>query len=135
MSSQVCDFNPVRLLLAMFATLLLAPAQAQHHEGHAGNRGPGWHGDIRHFEAHDRGVWRGGRWQHGVHGGRGGWWWVVGPSWYYYPAPVYPYPDPYWPPLAGPAPEGYWFYCPSVGGYYPYVAICPDGWVREPSPR
>ena len=35
----------------------------------------------------------------GRHGGRGGWWWVVGDAWYYYPQPVYPYPDPYTPPV------------------------------------
>jgi hypothetical protein len=23
-----------------------------------------------------------------------GWWWVIGPAWYLYPAPIYPYPDP-----------------------------------------
>ena len=38
------------------------------------------------------GPWRGGYWFHGAYSGRRGWWWVVGPSWYYYPAPVYPYP-------------------------------------------
>jgi hypothetical protein len=32
-------------------------------------------------------TWRGGYWFHGAYVGRAGWWWVVGPTWYYYPAP------------------------------------------------
>ena len=36
--------------------------------------------------------WQHGYWFHGAYVGRPGWWWVVGPTWYYYPAPVYPYP-------------------------------------------
>ena len=28
--------------------------------------------------------------QHQGHGGRDGWWWVAGPSWYYYPVPAGP---------------------------------------------
>jgi hypothetical protein len=47
------------------------------------------------------GGWHDGYWFHGVYGTYAGWWWVVGPTWYYYPAPVYPYP-----PLDGP-PPGY----------------------------
>src|SRR5690349_8921183 len=57
-----------------------------------------WHGPE--FER-----WHHGRWWHGAHHGRIGWWWVVGDVWYFYPAPVYPYPDPYIPPvIAAPAP-------------------------------
>jgi hypothetical protein len=40
------------------------------------------------------------------------WWWVVGDGWYFYPNVAYPYPQ-------------YWF-CPSAGTYYPYMATCPD---------
>lgn len=36
--------------------------------------------------------WQHGYWFHGAYMGRPGWWWVVGPTWYYYPVPVYPYP-------------------------------------------
>ena len=36
--------------------------------------------------------WRQGYWFHGAYLNRAGWWWVVGPTWYYYPAPFYPYP-------------------------------------------
>jgi hypothetical protein len=50
--------------------------------------------------------WRAGHWYHGRHGGRVGWWWVAGGVWYFYPAPVYPYPDPHAvpPPVAYGAP-------------------------------
>ncbi len=94
-------------------------------------------GDIRHFrQGGDLDAWRGGRWMHGRHAGQDGWWWVVGNDWYLYPTPVYPYPSPYVPPsvtLQGPvaaqAPTSL-YYCPSVGGYYPYVASCPSGWIE-----
>lgn len=85
-------------------------------------------------------VWAGGYWHHGWYGPRFGWWWVVGPSWYYYPAPVYPYPNPYVPPVVinttpaqpGPAPAQYWYYCAASKAYYPYVAECPGGWQPVP---
>jgi hypothetical protein len=32
-------------------------------------------------------------------------------------------------PTYAPAPSGYWYYCPSVGSYYPYVDSCPEPWV------
>ncbi|MCK7490430.1 MAG: hypothetical protein MZW92_00425 [Comamonadaceae bacterium] len=29
------------------------------------------------------------------------------------------------------APAGsFWHYCRSVGGYYPYVQECPEGWLK-----
>ena len=28
-----------------------------------------------------------------------------------------------------PAQTFYWYYCPSVRGYYPYVSTCPEGWL------
>jgi hypothetical protein len=101
-----------------------------------------WHGgDIHHFHDHDEGAWRGGRWFHGVHGERAGWWWIVGGDWYFYPAPVYPYPDPLVPPVVvapAPAPNvAYWYYCPNPAGYYPYVPSCPTPWqpVRATPPN
>jgi hypothetical protein len=57
---------------------------------------------------------------------------VGGPTWYAYPAPYYAYP--YSPPVYGPIPPGFYFYCPGVG-YYPYVAACPTGWVSIPVVR
>ena len=78
----------------------------------------------------------------GTSEGRWGWWWIVGPTWYFYPEPVYPYPNPYEPPVAvivqpapakpapPPPPPQNWYYCESAKGYYPYVPACPGGWPR-----
>jgi hypothetical protein len=105
---------------------------------------PPWRGDIARFHEHDWNVWRGGHWTRTHHGGRLGWWWVVGGSWYFYPAPVYPYPNPWEPPpvvmvtppvgVAPPAPATqYWYYCEASRGYYPYVPTCPGGWQQVPA--
>lgn len=108
----------------------------------AQHRDRGWHGDIRHFDQHDMHRWRSGAWRHGSHGGRVGWWWVASGTWYHYPQPVYPYPDPYRPPVivveqAAPAiPQPaiqFWYYCEAAGAYYPYVATCPSGWKTVPA--
>jgi hypothetical protein len=94
-----------------------------HFSGHGGWMGhPGWSGDIHHF---DHGYWRGGHWWHGPYGGRDGWWWIVGPDWYWYSAPVYPFPDPFTPPGMAP---GYWYWCDAYQQYYPYVGACPVPW-------
>jgi hypothetical protein len=58
-----------------------------------------WGGDIHHFHDRDFGRWRAGHWYHGWNGGRYTWWWIAGGTWYPYPAPVRPYPDPYQPPV------------------------------------
>ena len=78
--------------------------------------------DMHHFN-HE--IWRGGHWWNGNYGGRGGWWWIVGPNWFWYSEPVYPFPDPFTP--AGAAP-GYLYYCDYYAQYYPYVGVCPSGW-------
>ena len=82
----------------------------------------GWRGDIHDF---DLARWRGGRWLQGEHGGRTGWWWIVGPDWYYFDAPVYPYPDLYTPMSE---PIGWWYWCDPYQEYYPYVTYCPVPW-------
>ena len=87
---------------------------------------PGWRGTI--FQL-DIGYWRGGHWWHGPYLGEPGWWWIVGPDWYWYPRPIYPYPSPYLP--AGTAP-GFWYYCDAYRQYYPYVGACPSGWRAVP---
>jgi hypothetical protein len=101
-----------------------------------------WRGDIARFHERDWGVWRGGHWYHGNHGGRLGWWWIAGGIWYFYPAPIYPYPNPYEPPPAvlvtppadpPPPPTQYWYYCDASRGYYPYVPTCPGGWRQVPA--
>jgi phage terminase large subunit-like protein len=121
--------------------LLGMPALAQRHEhGERHPRVERWHGDIHQFHQHDYPVWRGGRWFHGPHGGRSGWWWIVGLNWYWYPAPTYPYPDAYLPPpvVATPPPipgalPHYWYYCADPPGYYPYVPQCFRNWERVPA--
>lgn len=72
------------LLLVPLLTLAAAlPAQAQDRDHHDNHR-PGYRYERDH---HDEG-----RWYHGRHAGRVGWWWVVGDSWRLHPAPVYPMP-------------------------------------------
>lgn len=129
----------------------MAPGSAQEwrdHDWHGGgyHHDHGWdrgyHGgywrdyDIRRFHERDLGLWREGRWFHGPHDGSLGWWWIVGGVWYFYPQPVYPFPDPYRPPVAlGPAPPSgpVYYYCPAPPGYYPYVPSCPSGWRVTPA--
>jgi hypothetical protein len=48
--------------------------------------------DFRHFTPAEHRYWAGGAWRHTWWHGHYGWWWNVGPSWYFYTAPVYPYP-------------------------------------------
>ena len=48
--------------------------------------------DVRHFTDRERERWREGRWRHAWHDGHPGWWYAVGPHWYYYQEPVLPYP-------------------------------------------
>jgi hypothetical protein len=128
------------LFLLSVACVLLpaAPALADHRSGghsSAGHWGgvngwhyhSGWHGDIRHFD-HSR--WQGGHWWHGEFGARRGWWWIVGPDWYWYADPVYPFPDPYLPPGAA---TGFWYWCDYYKQYYPYVGACPSGWRAVPA--
>lgn len=110
-----------------------------------GARGP-WHADFRHFDRHDYRLWHRGGWQHSWHDGRFGWWWIAGGEWFFYPEPVYPYPDPLAyvplqtvvvpPPPQTIAPQTVqqlWYYCDSARGYYPYVATCPSGWRAVPA--
>src|SRR5262245_44131853 len=107
-----------KFTLALLSVLLMAialPALGQ------ARPGPVWHGGIDHFHEHDIVVWRGGRWFHGWHETRLGWWWIVGPAWYWYPAPIYPYPEPYTPPVVVQVPASppaqpqnlppTWYYC------------------------
>jgi hypothetical protein len=127
------------LLAVLVATVFTAgPAAAddRDHRRDEHERHEGWHGDIHRFHEHDYALWRGGRWVHGRHDGRRGWWWIVGGVWYFYPAPVYPYPDPYLPPGAvAPLASGaqqYWYYCSNPAGYYPYVPECATVWQAVP---
>jgi hypothetical protein len=112
--------------LAAFSGVVLVaavPAQADEHW---------WHDDIHHFHERDVGVWRGGHWYHGIHGGRPGWWWIVGGVWYFYPRPIYPYPDPYVPPVVAAPPANY-YWCASPPGYYPQQPTCAVPWQAVPA--
>src|SRR4051812_27103015 len=106
------------------------------------------------FEGHHIGRiheehWRGGRWVHDRHGGRLGWWWVAGPSWFFYPRPIFEVaprtvvieqpapvtvlPPPVVMPATPPAPQvtvadPVLYYCKSTGTYYPETMPCPGGW-------
>jgi hypothetical protein len=132
----------IRALLVGGALVVTLPGVAQA-DGY-------WrHGEIHRFHDHDLGRWQRGYWHHGHHLGRHGWWWVVGGTWYFYSEPIYPYPDPYTPPVVvlapqsapapapapvvsqpiiAPPPVQYWYYCDASKAYYPYVATCPGGW-------
>jgi hypothetical protein len=85
-------------------------------------------------------------WHHGprvsIGLGFGPYW---GPYWgpgYYYPPPAYYYPPPYAVAPAAPAQyversdqplqQGYWYYCETSRGYYPYVKECATGWKAVP---
>lgn len=123
-----------------------SPAFADRHDGHDGHDDSHWHGDIHSYHGHDYHQWHSGHWYHGDHYGHLGWWWLAGGMWYYYPVPVYPYPNPYAPstvivqsapePTAEtevpPAPQS-WYYCQSARKYYPYVSECPEGWKAVPA--
>ena len=90
-----------------------------------------FHGDIYHFREYDLDGWHHGHWFNGWHDGKVGWWWIVWGNWYFYSSPIYPYPDPYRPPVViiaqnQPMPQ-YW-YCSNPNGYYPYIAQCFSGW-------
>ena len=130
-----CIFTGVVLALGL-SSLARAEGHDRDHPREAMHRND-WHGEIHRFHEHDLDLWRQGRWHHGRHAGRLGWWWVVGGAWYFYPAAVYPYPDPYQPPVVilpptEAAPQ-YWYYCSNPAGYYPYVVQCSAGWQRVPA--
>lgn len=96
----------VLVVAVLIAASIPAKAERNEQRGgegkHVGDRG-GRHGDIRHVEKNDHHTWRAGRWHHGRHDGRLGWWWIVAGMWYLYPHPVYPYPT-YIPPVVTSAP-------------------------------
>ncbi|MBM4439681.1 MAG: hypothetical protein FJ027_04610 [Candidatus Rokubacteria bacterium] len=73
-----------------------------------------------------------------VHWGPYPYWYYPPPAYVYAPPPlvvqeappVYVQQTPPPPPTA--APEQYWYYCESAGGYYPTVPSCPEAWVKVP---
>jgi hypothetical protein len=78
---------------------------------------------------------RGGRWYHGWHGGRYGWW-LGGPglAWTYYDYPYWgDYPDYDYSGYSQPYASQTWYYCSDPAGYYPYVTQCNTGWQAVPA--
>lgn len=54
---------------------------------------------------------------------------------YVQPAPTYMAPAPV-APAAPPQPVNAWYFCKSVGQYYPYTQYCPEGWqLVSPTPQ
>jgi hypothetical protein len=131
---------PGALAVLLAVSVVAGPAAADerdHRRGAERGRHEGWRGEIHRFNDHDLGRWSAGRWHQGRHAGRFGWWWIVGGVWYYYPTPVYPYPNPYQPPLvavpSAPPTTQFWYYCRNPAGYYPYVPRCATNWRRVPA--
>ena len=117
------------------------PGPGDHHAGPGDHRaGPPRHGPPpgavhrEHRRPPPRADWQRGRWQHTVHNGRRGWWWVVGGSWVFYSQPVYPYPAYAYTPPPMPAGPATSYYCYNPPGYYPTVPACPEGWYATPAP-
>ncbi|MBS0392954.1 MAG: hypothetical protein JSR23_17710 [Proteobacteria bacterium] len=174
------------LLASALLLLGSGPALAQHggHGGHGGRGGGHFHGgaayggghwggggsyrlgsgrwayrpgyDVHGFSRPEFGRWSGGRWNHTCWGGRCGWWWATGGLWYFYGAPVYPYPlvvspvtyaapvyypaqqaplEPYTAGEAGLAPQPtFSYYCDDPPGYYPAVPQCSTPWHESRTP-
>jgi hypothetical protein len=97
--------------------------------------------DVGRFTRRERQNWQRGYWHHEWHNGIYGWWWAVGPFWYFYAAPIYPYPgyvsDYVWQqPVTPVYPPDYWYFCSSSGAYYPDVPICDVPWTPvAPTPE
>ena len=131
-----------RLAGALLALALPASALAQPHAmeggfGHSVTMRPAPHsgfaaGPVGRLGRRDLDRWRGGHWFHGRRGRRLGWWWFAGGFWYWYPSPIYPYPDY--------ASQDYvsgggevWYRCEDPPGFYPYLQSCPSGWEPVPT--
>jgi hypothetical protein len=66
--------------------------------------------------------------------------WYYPPPYAYHPAPVVVRSEPVTYIEQGSSqsaePSGWWYYCDSSRGYYPYVKECPGGWQRvAPTPQ
>ena len=102
----------------MAAVLVLASALPSHADGHR----PSGHAASHRAAWHPRGP-------HVVlapHVYPRSYYWGAGYSPVMIQPPVYLEPAP-------PAPTT-WYYCPAPAGYYPYVQVCPGGWMTVLSP-
>lgn len=135
--------KPYRAALALGLILLLGWAAVGHAGGRGGGRGGGGHqgfhggrggGSQGGFHGHRGGRGHGGHGfhHHGFHGRA-----FIGAAPFFLWAPGYIYTPP--PVVAAPlvyvqpGSNGYWYYCPSAGAYYPYVAACAESWVLVPA--
>ena len=109
------------------------------HRQPVGHRQGNFHGrHFAHFTPELHNAWQHGHWDHGDHNGSTGWWWVTHGLWYYYPKPIYPYPDYISDNLYPPPPaigRQYWYFCSSPLGYYPYVLSCSVPWQNVAGSR
>src|SRR5262249_34602630 len=149
--------------LAMLFFVLLAPPSEGRGGGGGGGGGAGGHGGGWGGGHGGGSGWHGGSHHHGHHGhgavflgagiGFGPWWGWGWPGWGWgWPGwgwPGYPYGyDPGWysPGSAvvqqpavyihDPSEQaGVWYYCPSVGAYYPQTPTCDQPWVKVPPRR
>jgi len=94
--------------------------------------------DFAHLTPADHVAWSHGGWRHAWHHGHYGWWWVANGGWFFYPEPIYPYPEYIgseyyydYDEMYG-TPDYYWYYCEDPPGYYPYVKYCNTGWQAVP---
>jgi hypothetical protein len=79
------------------------------------------------------GGYYGGRWYHGWHNRRYGWW-VVGRGLSYYSYPWWgAYPGDWSYEAMQPSNAQTWYYCSDPAGYYPYVTQCNTGWQAVPA--
>jgi len=91
--------------------------------------------DVRRFDHHHHEMWRGGEWRHEARFGRLGWWWVTGGVWYYYDAPVYPYPMIVSEYAVPAAPPGYVVQQPPVVVQQPPAVVVPPAQPPAPPPQ
>ncbi len=156
--------NAAFALLGSTALAVASPASAAPHDHWGGHWGGGhwghfaghpghfaFHHDFAHFSPAEHAAWTHGHWWHGWHGGHVGWWWWAGGGWFWYGAPIYPYPSYYVQPYdydygydgpnddggdygpgpGGPGPggpgPGYGGPGPNGGGYW-YHCSSPEGY-------
>ena len=143
------------LIGSITSTSVWARGGGGHGGGHYGGGFGGGHYGGGFGGGHYGGGWGYG---HGGHYGHSSFGFYFGAPFYSYPYYSYPYQYPYYyppavvtvpvtppvyiqqsPPNAQQYPTGYWYYCNTPEGYYPYIKECPNGWQQvnpiPPAPR
>ena len=110
----------VAVLMAAMSVSVFARGQSGGggREGHGGHGFSGAHGHAGHVAPHRH---FGGGARVGVIIGVPlvGPWFYPAPSLYYWPPPAYIEQAPT---------QAYWYFCPELNAYHPYVQECPGGW-------